>query len=688
VNEENRSRVEKMQRYHEKETMKQIHKILIANRGEIAVRIMRTARKMGIKTVAVYSEIDRDSLHVSHADEAFCIGHSELSETYLNIAGIIETAKKAKADAIHPGYGFLAENPSFVKACNDAGIIFIGPDARTMKIMGNKIEARKFAKKINVPVTEGITGSAKEMIKAAPKIGFPVLLKAAAGGGGKGMHIVYDPAELEEAIESTARQAKAYFGDETVYIEKYIEEPRHIEFQILGDEAGNVIHLFERECSIQRRYQKIIEESPSPTLSREVRLKMGEAAVRIGREAGYTSAGTIEFLVDKDLNFYFLEMNTRIQVEHPVTELVTGIDIVEEQILIASGHKLRTGQEDIKQKGHAIECRIYAEDPSNNFQPSPGKMSLYKEPGIPGIRLDTGVTAGTEIKSSFDPMIGKLVVCGANREEASGIMVNALQDYIIHGIKTNISFLITLLQSKAFVSNSISTRFCDEHLQGLISGIEEEKQKFPLYVPIAGYLLASLTNLLAPAGEKLSIWQQIGYWRDLMKIRLKTGNGEITIRIDRTPKDDLIIELPGGPYCCSIDRWEDHRFTFTINGHDHVVYVSEDKGNHGFVSAGGFLFAMQRTDLLTETVSAAFQDPSGNEGGHITSPMPGKVIKINVNPGEEVKKGKVLMIIEAMKMENMITAPADGKVERINVKLNQMVETSTALVDMEKSDNI
>ncbi|MCX6287525.1 MAG: acetyl-CoA carboxylase biotin carboxylase subunit [Bacteroidetes bacterium] len=666
--------------------VKSITKILIANRGEIAVRIMRTAKKMGIKTVAVYSEIDHDSLHVSRADEAFCIGHSELSETYLNIAKIVEIAKKAKADAIHPGYGFLAENPLFVQACHDAGIIFIGPDACAMKIMGNKIEARNFAKKINVPITDGVTGSAKELIKTAPKIGFPVLLKAAAGGGGKGMRIVHEPAELEEAIESTARQAKAYFGDETVYIEKYIEEPRHIEFQILGDEHGNVIHLFERECSIQRRYQKIIEESPSPTLTPDVRQKMGEAAIRIGKEAGYTSAGTIEFLVDKHLNFYFLEMNTRIQVEHPVTEMVTGIDIVEEQIGIASGHELKFRQEDITQSGHAIECRIYAEDPSNNFQPSPGKMSLYKEPSVPGIRIDTGIIAGTEIRSSFDPMICKLVVWGEDREEASRIMVSALQDYIIHGIKTNISFLTTLLQSEAFITNAISTRFCDEQLQSLISGMEAEKERFPLHVPLAGYLMASLTNSLAGGFEKPGVWQQIGYWRDLMKIVLKADNMEIAVRVSRIGKDIFGFEILGESYSCNIDSWENNRLACTINGHDHVVFVSEDKGNHAYVNAGGFLYSMQRADLLAETVSAAMFDSSNQGDGHITSPMPGKVTKINVNPGEEVKKGKVLLIIEAMKMENMITAPVDGIVQKVNVKLNQMVETSTALVDLEKKE--
>ena len=673
-------------RYLKTEVMKQISKLLIANRGEIACRIIRTAKKMGIRTVAVYSEIDHDSLHVAQADEAFCIGHSELSETYLNIAKIVETAKKAGADAIHPGYGFLAENPLFVAACHDAGIIFIGPDAVAMQVMGNKIEARNFAKKINIPITEGVTGRAEELISTAPKIGFPVLLKAAAGGGGKGMRIVYKPEELEEAIESAARQAKAYFGDETVYIEKYIVEPRHIEVQILGDEHGNVIHLFERECSIQRRYQKIIEESPTPTLSSEVRLRMGEAAVKIGKEAGYTSAGTIEFLVDKDLNFYFLEMNTRIQVEHPVTEMVTGVDIVEEQILIASGHPMRIRQEDVMQRGHAIECRIYAEDPSNNFQPSPGKMSLYKEPCIPGIRIDTGIAAQTEIKSSFDPMICKLVVWGEDREEASRIMVTALQDYVIHGVKTNISFLTALMQSKEFVSNAITTRFIDEHLQGLVASMESEKEKFPLHVPVTGYLMASLSNSLASGCEKPSVWQQIGYWRNLMKIGLKAGAKGLEVKVSRSGNNNFGFEISGNTYSCAIETWNGGRLACTINGHDHVVYVSEDKGNQGCVSTGGFLYTMQRADLLTETVSAASFDSVGQEGGHITSPMPGKVTKINVNPGDEVKKGKVLLIIEAMKMENMITAPADGIVQKVNVKLNQMVETSTALVDLERRE--
>lgn len=664
--------------------MKQIQKILIANRGEIAVRIMRTAKKMGIRTVAVYSQIDHDSMHVAMADEAFCIGRSELSETYLNISIIIETALKANCDAIHPGYGFLAENPLFVTACREAGIIFIGPGPEAMKIMGNKIEARKFVKKTGVPMTEGVTGSPADLIRTAPSIGFPVLIKAAAGGGGKGMRIVHEPGELREAIESTSRQAMAYFGDDTVYIEKYIEEPRHIEVQILGDEHGNIIHLFERECSIQRRYQKIIEESPSPTLNEKVRQEMGEAAVRIGKQAGYSSAGTIEFLVDRNLNFYFLEMNTRIQVEHPVTEFVTGIDIVEEQIHIASGENLRLAQDQVHQNGHAIECRIYAEDPSNSFRPSPGQMSLYLEPGIAGIRIDSGICKATEVKSSFDPMISKLVVYGRDRDEARMLGLSALKDYIIHGIRTNIGFLAALLGSEAFISNSISTKFCDEHLDSILAVMEKDKRALPSHVPAVAYLLASLSNTLpGNCCEKPDIWQQIGYWRDLMKIRLYMDEVEMQVKILRAMKNSYVIGLAGQEYEGRIDRWEINRLAFSINGHDHIAFISEDRDGGGYVSLQGIIFRLRRADLLTENIPAAGQDASGAGGGHITSPMPGKVIRISVAAGDKVKKGQVLLIIEAMKMENLITAPAEGVVQKVNVGLNQMVETSMALLGLE-----
>jgi acetyl-CoA carboxylase biotin carboxylase subunit len=669
--------------------MTKITKILVSNRGEIAVRIIRTARKMGIATVAVYADADRLSLHVQEADEARCIGEVELSETYLNIAKILAVAMETGCNAIHPGYGFLAENPLFVDACDAAGIIFIGPRANVMRTMGNKIEARAFVKKAGVPVTEGLTGKRETLLKAKSKIGFPVLLKAAAGGGGKGMQIVHEEKELAEALESTSRQALAYFGDDTIYLEKYLDEPRHIEFQILGDNYGNVIHLFERECSIQRRYQKIIEESPSPTLTPEVREKMGAAAVRIGKKIGYTNAGTIEFLVDKELNFYFLEMNTRIQVEHPVTEMVTRTDLVEEQILIAEGHSLRLRQETLRQTGHAIECRIYAEDPEHDFRPSPGKMTLYREPVMDHIRIDKGITADTEITSSYDPMICKLVSWGNDREEARKRMTAALHEYVIHGIRTNIPYLSRLLASRAFITNSISTKFCDEHTPELITEILKDLNRIPVHLPLIGYLLFSLgirNNRATVDDNPACIWNVIGYWREQMKIRIKSGEQEhtVVIALSQDPRYKFVI----GDEIFPIEKVheETSTLTFSLNGINYQVYVSEDTKGIGSVSFEGHIFEMQRQDFLPGSVLPV-RFESSDHNNEVYSPMPGKVIKLFVNAGEKVNKGDVLFIIEAMKMENSIISPSDGIVEQINIVLNDRIDPGKALILLKKNED-
>lgn len=666
--------------------MGMIRKILIANRGEIACRVIRTARKLGIRTVAVYSEIDRDSLHVAQADEAWCIGKEELSETYLNISRIIETAREAHCDAIHPGYGFLAENPKFVEACEAAGILFIGPNAQAMRVMGNKIEAREFVTRTGVPITAGLSGTPEELMHKAHTIGFPVLLKAAAGGGGKGMQIVREQNELAGAIESASRQAQAYFGDPSVYIEKYIEEPRHIEVQILGDNHGHVIHLFERECSIQRRYQKIIEESPSPTLTPEVRREMGEAAVRIGQAIGYNNAGTIEFLVDRDLHFYFLEMNTRIQVEHPVTELVTGIDIVEEQIHAASGDPLRFRQEEILQHGHAIECRIYAEDPSNQFRPSPGKMTLYREPVLPGIRIDTGITADTEIKSSFDPMISKLVVWGRDRHEARLSMLTALSGYIIHGIRTNILYLMRLLQEEAFVQNTVSTKFCDAHTEHIVEAIVAERQAIPPAVPVTGYLISTLTRkekVFRNPCETASLWQTVGYWRNRMQIGITFEDDDLPVSIDSFSERHYDFMIDGRQVIARPMEYSDHSVEFSLDQNHFKVWISEGTDDKAYVSYCNHIFRLRRQDFLPESAPAVSSGAGGGHGLYVTSPMPGKVIKILANEGAAVKSGDVLLIIEAMKMENAVTAPRDTVVERINVQVNDRVETSTPLVYLE-----
>jgi len=667
-----------------------IQKILIANRGEIAVRIMRTAKKLGIRTVAVYSRIDADSLHVEMADEAYCIGEAELSETYLNIPKIIEIATETSCDAIHPGYGFLAENPLFVKACDEAGIIFIGPSALAMQVMGNKIEARAYARKSGVPITEGLTGDKETLLKAKDQVGFPVLLKAAAGGGGKGMRIVRDEKELEEALEATARQAKAYFGDETVYIEKYLDEPRHIEIQILADNHGNVVHLFERECSIQRRYQKIIEESPSATLTPEVRKKMGEAAVKIGKEIGYTNAGTIEFLVDKELNFYFLEMNTRIQVEHPVTELVTGIDIVEEQIRIAEGERLPFRQDDIHQHGHAIECRIYAEDPENNFLPSPGFMTLYFEPLGEHIRIDTGVTPGSEIKSAFDPMISKLVVWGETRTKAAKRINQALALYGIHGIRTNISYLKKLIVGEPFLNNTISTKFCDEHTEEIIAEIKQEKEEIPRHILLIGYLLLSLIhkpNNGFRSVEPGDLWESVGFWRHIEYLTISCEGEEFNICIPRSNESWMEFEIEGKIYHAEIRDYHNSSLQFTVDQEPYHILYSEDKDHQEYISLEGHIFLMKRFDFLPNEMIASSTEFLGTDHSHINAPMPGKVIKINVKSGDEVKKGDVLLIIEAMKMENNIVASRDALIQEVNVELQQLVEVHSPLVVFEEENS-
>ncbi|NLK62579.1 MAG: acetyl-CoA carboxylase biotin carboxylase subunit [Fusobacteria bacterium] len=441
-------------------------KILIANRGEIAVRIIRAARELGVKTVAVYSEVDKDSLHVRLADESVCIGSSMSSESYLKIPNIIAAAEMTNADAIHPGYGFLAENAEFAKICETYNIVFIGPSAECITKMGDKATARETAMANNVPVTPGSKAiihtieEAKKIVNE--EIKFPVMIKATAGGGGKGMRIAKNEKELETNFVAARNEAKAAFGNPDVYIEKYIEQPKHIEIQIIGDKHGNVVHLGERDCSIQRRHQKLVEESPSLILTDDIRTKMGEAAVRLAKAINYDSAGTLEFLVDKNKNFYFMEMNTRIQVEHTVTEMITGVDLIKEQIIAASGEKLTVTQDDVNLNGFVIECRINAEDPDNNFMPSAGKIENYIAPGGIGVRIDSHSYSGYEIPPYYDSMIAKLIVHGKTREEVVSRMKRALREYIIEGVKTTIPFHLRVLDNEKYVKGEYSTDFIEK----------------------------------------------------------------------------------------------------------------------------------------------------------------------------------------------------------------------------------
>ena len=442
-------------------------KILVANRGEIAVRVIRACREMGIRSVAVFSDVDRASLHVRKADEAYHIGPATASESYLNIDKILDVARRSGAEAIHPGYGFLSENARFAQACVDAGVKFIGPTAASMEAMGSKTRARQAMEKAGVPFVPGSSRGLDfgETLKVVERIGYPVMLKAAAGGGGKGMRLVRSAAELRSAFDGASSEAKRSFGDDEVYVETYLENPRHIEMQILADEHGHTVYLGERECSVQRRHQKVLEECPSPIVTPEMRKSMGEIAVRVAQAANYTNAGTVEFLVDQQRNFYFLEMNTRLQVEHPVTELVTGLDLVHLQIRIAAGEPLPFKQQDIAQRGHAIECRIYAEDPDNNYFPSPGKISLLEIPAGPGIRRDTGIYEGWTVPIDYDPLLAKLIGDGTDRDQAIRRLERALYEYVVAGIKTNISLFQRILLDPDFHAGKLDTGYLERLLQ-------------------------------------------------------------------------------------------------------------------------------------------------------------------------------------------------------------------------------
>ena len=478
-----------------------IKKVLIANRGEIAVRIIRSCRELGIMTVAVYSEADRTALHVRYADEAYFIGPSPSNESYLVMDKIIEVAKKSKSDAIHPGYGFLSENAEFSDRVKRAGLIFIGPSAHSIRTMGDKISARKTMIDARVPVVPGTKENIKDdsaSNRIITEIGLPVMIKASAGGGGKGMRLVKKEDELAAAIRAAKSEALSAFGDDSVYIEKYIESPHHIEFQILADRHGNVIHLCERECSVQRRHQKVVEETPSPLMTVELREEMGKKAIAAAKAVQYEGAGTIEFLVDNRLNYYFLEMNTRLQVEHPVTELVTGIDLVKEQLFIADGQPLRIRQEEVSQKGHSIECRLYAEDPENNFMPSPGLVSKIIEPMGTGVRCDGYIYQGYTIPIYYDPLISKLITWGINREEAINRMVRALEEYYILGVKTSKNFLVRIMGTPDFIAGKYDTHFIEKNSNFLFSPCRSERE----YEQFEG--LAALTALLEYNASRLN----------------------------------------------------------------------------------------------------------------------------------------------------------------------------------------
>lgn len=486
-------------------------KILVANRGEIALRIMRSAREMGIQTVAVYSEADRNALHVRYADEAVCIGPAPSNQSYLVFDKLLDACKQTGAEAIHPGYGFLSENAAFARAVKEAGLVLIGPSPEAMEMMGNKLSAKAAALKYNIPMvpgTEEAISNVQEAKNRAVEVGFPILIKAAAGGGGKGMRIVERVEDFEEQMKLAVSEATSAFGDGSVFIERYVSSPRHIEIQVLGDTHGNIVHLFERECSVQRRHQKVVEEAPSAVLTPEIREQMGKCAVDVARSCNYVGAGTVEFILDEKLNFYFLEMNTRLQVEHPVTEMITGLDLVKEQIKIARGEKLSFKQEDLAIKGHAVELRVYAEDPANNFLPDIGTLQTYRLPQGPGVRVDDGFEEGMEIPIYYDPMIAKLITYGKNREEAIERMIRAIDEYQITGIETTLPFGKFVMQHEAFTSGKFDTHFVKKYFQPENLIEEKEEEAF-----IAAIIAAQLMQQKPQQGNAVAAVKPESAWK-------------------------------------------------------------------------------------------------------------------------------------------------------------------------------
>ncbi|WP_460766141.1 acetyl/propionyl/methylcrotonyl-CoA carboxylase subunit alpha [Niabella terrae] len=671
--------------------MKPIKKILIANRGEIALRIQRTAKEMQLSTVAVYAAPDAHAAFVRQAGQAILLEGDRLADTYLNIPKIIDAALQTHADAIHPGYGFLSENEKFIEACEQAGLIFIGPSAAAVGLMGHKIRAREAATKAGVPVPPGLTGSPEELMEQHRAIGFPLLIKAAAGGGGKGMQIVQTTAALRDALEATAREAERYFGDGTIYMEKYIETPRHIEVQLLGDQQGNLIHLFERECTLQRRHQKIIEEAPAPGLDPSLRAAICNAALDLGRSMGYYSAGTMEFLLDPDDNFYFLEMNTRIQVEHPVTELTTGIDIVAWQIRIAGGKGLSLQPTDIRQQGHAIECRIYAEDPGQQFLPAPGIIEFYQEPllspqmdAIPApqedrVRLDgMALKSGDRISPDYDPMIAKLIVKAGTREAARTLALQALEQYLITGIRTNISFLHGLLQQPEFIENRMHTRMLDENTAAIMDRILA-----PVSPEIRRMILAAgLLVSLRPPPESSSIWQQIGFHLQPHSLELLLDEEPYHLRLDHYDAAQFTGSIDGVELQLRLEQQQGVHYRLHQGDQSWPLMIHSRHPAHCWIQFQARLFELRRPDVLDPDAHYEAATTGAETAGRITAPMPGKVVRVAVTEGQEVRQGQLLLIVEAMKMENNILSPIDARVESLRVKEQQQVTNTELLIQL------
>ncbi len=664
-------------------------RILIANRGEIACRIIKTARKMGIETVAVYSEADKDALHVEMADTAIPIGPPPAAESYLVVDKILAACKASGAEAVHPGYGFLSERESFAKALEKAGIVFIGPNPKAIAAMGDKIESKKAAaaaKVSTVPGHLGVIEDDNEAITIAEQIGYPVMIKASAGGGGKGMRIAYSKAEVAEGFARARSEAKSSFGDDRVFIEKFITDPRHVEIQVLGDKHGHVIYLGERECSIQRRNQKVIEEAPSPLLDAATRKKMGEQAVALAKAVGYDSAGTVEFVAGQDKSFYFLEMNTRLQVEHPVTELVTGIDLVEQMIRVAAGDKLSIKQSDVKLTGWAVESRVYAEDPYRNFLPSTGRLTRYRPPEERvgkdvTVRNDTGVYEGGEISLYYDPMIAKLVTHAATREAAIDAQADALDAFVIDGIRHNIPFLSALMAHKRWRAGKLSTGFIAEEFPEGFHPHPPEGEPARVLAAVA----AAVDHVLGERKRQIS--GQVGGKPVTRESRRAVWLGALEMALDVRREGETIEvrfadDRKGGRRHLSSD-WKpgDPLWTGTINSQPVSVQVRRILNGFTLAYRGVETKAYVYTEREAALARLMPVKQAADTGKLVLCPMPGLVVSIAVKEGQEVKAGETVAVVEAMKMENVLRAEIDGTVKKINCKPGDSLAVDAVILE-------
>lgn len=662
-------------------------KILIANRGEIAVRIMATCREMGIRTVAIYSEADANAYHVRQADEAYCVGPAAASESYLRADTILTLARQCGAEAIHPGYGFLSENAGFAAVCALAGFVFIGPPVEAMRLMGSKITAKRLAERVEVPTVPGYHGDDQDdetLYRETLRVGFPLLIKASAGGGGKGMRTVLDPGDFLEQLAGARREALAAFGDEAVFLERLIVQPRHIEVQVLGDQYGNLIHLGERECSIQRRHQKILEESPSSVLTPHLRSEICSAALRVAREAGYVNAGTVEFMLDEDReHFYFLEMNTRLQVEHPVTELVSGVDLVRLQIAIAAGEPLTLTQEQVNVRGHAIEVRLYAEDPAQHFLPSTGTILRFIKPDGPGIRIDSGVEHGDEITPYYDPMIAKLIVSAADRESAIRRLQSALEQLVIFGVQTNLALLHAISIDPSFCAGTTTTDFLTT--SGLLTAPEAVDD--PPAVVLAGAALFDLVYHTRMAGMSGgNPWQQLGSWSMVGSIRSMTYTYQ--------EREYRLLVQPGYG---TVETWQvqigdQSRQEITVlTGNDGLLLLRQGAVQERvsilrqprvtLVAYMGRIYQLQRRQVpdVNNSVQSSAMLPGQNM---LAAPMAGTIVRIQVHEGEQVESQQSLFVLSAMKMEHTISAPYAGTIQRILYQEGAVVQGGAVIVEM------